>query len=206
MSGFPLLRALVYLAVTVLLSGCSRTEESMALPGPVTTAAGGFPLALQMQAREAPGTCLVRVLVVLDRDSTEFKVSKIVYGFAPILSGSRSYSVTVDNATHRAAGTNDTQGAQGIPGPERLPVSLAGKDVWEVLQIAKESGLNDFCAFVSPGHESILFQLESPDVGPVWHITADGWDPVRGTVLLRIDIDAGSGAVTRRDFRVTPKR
>lgn len=184
----------------------------MTLPGPVTTAAGGFAIALQMQARAAPGTSLARVVVVVGREAEEsegskFEVTKLIYGFDPIIAGERRYTVTVDNTTRRVAGTNDTQRAQSAGGFEALPVSLAGKDVWEALGIARENGLNDLCSMVTPENESILFTLEnSLDNGLTWHIAADGWDQKRGTFLLRMDIDAISGAVSHRSFRAVPKQ
>jgi hypothetical protein len=201
------IHASLALALTGLLWGCSRADHAMALPGPVTTAAGGYALAMQIQSEAAPRTYLSRVLVVLHRDGQDFEVAKVIYGFNSLMRDGSALQVTMDNTRMRAFIPTNSPGPAGrtVP-PEAPPVLLSGKDVWDVLEIAKRNGLGEFCAIVPPGDETIFFQLEGSVEGSVWHITADGLNSQGPTAQLRMNIDAASGNVLSRHLQRLPGR
>ena len=179
--------------------GCSDNTKTISLNNPITTAAGGYPLALQLQTSAAPASFLSSVVVILERQGQEFQVPKLTYAF-DTLEGGRAYSVTIDNTSHKAVGTNAVRASSGF-GHETSVVGVSGKDVWEVLEIAKANGLAAFCSKVPEKDGVILFCLESVDASPVWHITADGTDPQGTLVQLRMNVNADTGEVSGRTFR-----
>jgi hypothetical protein len=160
-----------------------------------------------MQSSLAPGSHLKGVLVVWDRDRYDFEVRKVSYRFA-FPGGGPGLAVTLDNSKHLAYVESNAPSANGIDIVDpTLPLELSTlKELQEIVQIAARGGLGDFCSLVTEKNENILFMLESTDNGPVWHVTADGWDQNGLVAQLRMDIDAVSGAVRKRNLTRPTKR
>jgi hypothetical protein len=175
--------------------GCSDNRHAERITGNLTSPAKAYPVALRMQSELAPASYLHSVVVTWDRDGQDFNIHKVSYHFASV--GGGGLVLSMDNQKHLAyVETNTTSAGGGLD--DMLPVDFSGKDVQEILQIALNSGLGNFCAIVPPGKENIMFQLESNDKGTFWHILGVGTDPQGAVVQLRMDIDATSGDVRNR--------
>jgi hypothetical protein len=175
--------------------GCSDNRHAQPITGNLTSPAKAYPVALRMQSELAPATYLRGVVVTWDRDGQDFNIHKITYQFASL--GGPVLALSLDNAKHLAyVETNAPGSTTGIF--DAQPVEFSGKDVQEILQIALNSGLGNFCSIVPPGKENILFQLESTGKGTFWHILGVGTDQQGSVVQLRMDIDATSGDVRNR--------
>jgi hypothetical protein len=194
-----------WLLVLLLLAGCSDNRHAQRITGDITSPAKAYPVALRMQSELAPGTYLRAVVVVWERDGVDFNIHKVTYHFAS-LAGAAGLALSMDNQTHLAyVETNAAVGGDGLF--DAQPVDFSGKDVQEILQIALSSGLGGFCSSVTPGQETILFQLESTEKGTFWHILGVGTDEQGAIVQLRMDIEAGTGEVRNRTYnRMAPHK
>jgi hypothetical protein len=185
-------------------SGCSDNRHAQPITGNLTSPAKAYPVALRMQSELAPATYLRSVVVIWDRDGQDFNIHKVTYHFASVtgfdaaaLPGGDGLALSMDNKKHLAyVETNAPRDSTDIFNSK--PVDFSGKDVQEILQIALNSGLGNFCSIVPSGKENILFQLESNDKGTFWHILGVGTDQQGAVVQLRMDIDANSGDVRNR--------
>jgi hypothetical protein len=175
--------------------GCSDNRHAEPITGNLTSPAKAYPVAQRMQAELSPASYLRSVVVIWDRDGQDFNIHKVSYHFASV--GGGGLVLSMDNQKHLAyVETNTTSSGGGFD--DMLPVDFSGKDVQEILQIALNSGLGNFCAIVPPGKENILFQLASNDKGTFWHIMGVGTDQQGAVVQLRMDVDATSGDVRNR--------
>jgi hypothetical protein len=82
------------------------------------------------------------------------------------------------------------------------PLDLSGKTSWEVLNLARKAGLDDFCLDVERrgGEISISFHLDATETSTIWHVRGRGWDNAGEIALFEMEVDGVSGEMLRRNF------
>jgi hypothetical protein len=190
-------------AICALFSGCSDRSES--LPVTIRSPSVGYPLAIKLRDKWAPGSYLTSVLVIWDYSEGAFEPQSIKHDFTVPGASSSIFNVTLDNIKHRAYASTNAAAPLSltIAIPVVPPLDLSGKSSWEVLDMAKKVGLDNFCSAVEKrrGELSIYFHLEATDLATVWHVRARGWNKKGDIGQIQMEVDGTSGTITRCSSR-----
>jgi hypothetical protein len=197
----------VALAALILFLTMRRTGPApIELRGPVSTLAEGYERIQPLRNQIAHDAQLTAAVVDLERSEGKFQVLKIIFAFGPTQMGRSGVSViTVDNVNHTAyCSAEFPKSSAALAGTERtfapLDAAPIPTDVPEVLDVAKDKGLDEFCNLVPTADQQIELRLRSGQRGPVWHVVGQGRLDSGSAAALRVIVDARTGAVVSHEL------
>lgn len=204
-------RTLILVVLVSLVSSCSRSPTTVALPTTVSTAIAGYPFAVQIKNEMGGDANLTAVIVDFDRQGDQFNIPQITYGFSSPQTNGRVFAITVDNMKRQVFAALDAPSSPDspfMPSFQRMPLDLGGitNDIAEILQIAKTNGLDEFYALTSSTNRNVGLRLFNSEAGPIWSVIGDGWDEKGPIADLAIRIDARTGKVISHSIQKAVNR
>lgn len=164
-----------------------------------------------MKDQIARDTHLASIHVDFDHQGTEFSITEIAYVFVSPEKDGLVFAISVDNVKHQAYVSLDAPVSPDNPPytlSRSMPLDLSQitQTLPEIMEIAKNNGLSEFCT-LAPGKQGVIdLSLSSSESGPVWGIGGDGWDEKGAIAYLSISIDAQTGNVLSHSLQKAVNR
>ncbi len=188
-----ILRVLSASVLALLMYGCAdkQKEQRLALPATITNVADGYPFALQMKTVMFPEAYLTAVLVNFSGPLNRWEVAQMTYAFHPLKNGCQ-FIVSLDNHSRTAFAYLGWRLTHEGSVPVPLPINLSSiaKDVQDVMEIAKTTGIAEPSLFAPGSEKSLYFLLRGPQTGAVWHVRVQ--EPMDTKAVACVDARSGT--------------
>jgi hypothetical protein len=207
-----LIAGIMAVAFAAFLAVRRTGPDPINLPGAIQTVAEGYEAILSLKNLVANDGQLSAAFVELDRKDAQFEVAKIMFAFeSKRAMGEGLPLIMVDNATHTAFYLTEFPKSVAPPpgfdqSLEPLDAAPIPLDVPDVLKLATENGLDEFCTLVPPADQQVELRLMNSPKGPMWHVVGDGWTDGMPLATLFVVIDARTGSVVSRDLQKGAKQ